>query len=522
MKQRLKSISARPEFWIILLFAWISVSAMRSWHTPWSEAAYTEWIRWSAGIGLFLALGRWLTRTRLSARLLVIAGSILVAVGVGSGLVNWHSGLTGPFSDHQLYGSALLILLPISVSVALTARRSRWRWTGQAVAFAGLLCLIMTETRSAWISVIASAIVFAVCWRHRTTDPAARRDSRQVTVSIALGACVALYFVISLGYANRQQPLMERASTLSVLGQDLSWQSRLLAWHGAEQMVRERPIIGFGLGRYSGEQWRFTHVGRPLAAQQHPSLSEEAHDFYLQTAAEIGVPGLLLYLAALTAMVVGCIGHLRRAKGRSVRSRDGFLAATLALIAGITVDSFASPSYQFPEISLVMWAVLGVGLSALNRNEAVEQEEPALPRPLMRLTRLATSGVVTLTLISQFVPLGLLTPVEAYTTTWHYDSATLTETTLTPAPGSTVTFNLIGHFDQGDYDLTHDGSGNQDTTATQFLYKGNSAFGTTPTDNNVLKVSRLDAGKKITVSVIWRINGSNKTAFVTLNVQSGT
>lgn len=528
MKQRLNGLFARPEFWAILLFVWISASALRSSHTPWSAAACTEWLRWSTGIGLFLLLGQCLTRTRLSARLVTVAGGILAAVGMGNGLADWHSGLTGPFSDHQLYGSALLIVLPMAVAVALTARRPRWRWIGQGVAFASLLCLIMTETRSAWISVVACAIVFAICWQQRNAKPGARPWGKQAIVPVALGVCVALYFFASLGYANRQQPLMDRASTLSVLGQDHSWQDRLLAWHGAVTMVATHPVFGFGLGRYCGAEWSYTHIGRPLSPNQRPSLSEEAHDFYLQTAADIGVPGLLLYLASLTAMVVGCIRQLRVAKGHIVRSRDGFLIATLALITGVTVDSFASPSYQFPEVSIILWAVMGVGLSALNRNEAAEQEESSLPRPLLRAMRLATSGIVTLALLSQFVPLGLLTPVEAYTTTWTLISAVLTPSSVTVAPGSQVVFTLIGHFKEGDYDLTHDGGGNSDASGTQyqgptFANGEKSTFGLTAADKNVLTVSPEDAGKTIAVHVIFRTGKSGFTsgsAYATVKVSN--
>lgn len=450
MRRRLAGACARPEFWMWALFAWLTFSALRSLHSPWMRASLTEWLRWGAGIGLALALGQWLTRTRLAARLLVVCTGIITVLGVWDGLVTAHGGLIGPFRDHQLCGSALLTLLPLTLATGLTAREARWKWGAQAVGMAGLVCLVMTETRSAWIGAAVAGVTFAALWWRRTRIETGRRQAKQLLVPVLLFVGVGLSFITIVGMTELQQPLSARAGSLSALGHDGSWQQRLRAWHGAEQMVAARPLTGWGLGQYPGVQWRFTHIGRILSPVQRPSLSEEAHDLYLQTTAETGLIGVALFLAVLAAFGARAWRALRQAAGQPARSRDGFLVATLALIAGTAVDALASPSYQFAEVSLFVWAALGIGLSALNRREQPEAETATLPAPMARTLRLAASGALSLVLLSQFVPLGLLGPVEAYTAAGYtYDASkppVITPAAVTASPSEQVPFTLTAHY----------------------------------------------------------------------------
>jgi len=162
MRQRIVVVATRPEFWLLGLLGWLLLSAGRSLGTPWARVALTEGLRWSAGIGLALALGSSLRRTKPAARFVVALAGAIALLGIANGLQPGGGGLTGPYQDHQLYGSVLLLLLPPVVAVALTARDPRWRLGGVAASGMGALCLALSQTRSAWAGALAAALVFGL------------------------------------------------------------------------------------------------------------------------------------------------------------------------------------------------------------------------------------------------------------------------------------------------------------------------------------------------------------------------
>ena len=450
MTRRIVTWGQRPEFWLGLLLLWTVISALRSWHTPWARAAGTEALRWGAGVTLALALGYGLRRLQLAAQALTVLLAALVLTTLAAGL--GPSGLiSGPFHDHQLCASALLVLLPFAVALALAADAPVWRWGAQIVSLAAAVCLVLTQTRSAWIGAGLAALVFSISWVRSSSVSSPTRLSRRRAwiVPALLIVCVAGSFAALASSTDFGGLLTARARTLQSVGQDGSWQGRVETWRGALRMMPARPLAGWGLGRYSGAQWVWTHQGRLLTPAQRPSLSEQAHDLYLQTAIETGGVGLALYLAALTVLFVRCSRSLHEDGPRRLGLSQALRIATMALLAGQGVDALASPSYQFPEVSLLFWAGLGVGLAASDRRGVGTLV--CLPPFARRALQSAVAGASAVVLAGQVASIGLLSPVEAYNPGpgMTYKNSTLTASATSATPGSLVTFTLTAHYQDG-------------------------------------------------------------------------
>ena len=520
MRQRIVAVTTRPEFWLLALLCWLLLSAGRSLETPWARVALTEALRWSAGIGLALALGLLLRHTRLAARFVVTLAGAVALLGVADGLRPGGGGLTGPYQDHQLYGSVLLLLLPPAVAVALTAHDLRWRLGGIAASGVGALCLALSQTRSAWAGALVAALVFGGLWLFRSGSR--RRAGRSALAGAAalVGAMLALWLL--LAPLDLCAPLTARVGTLSTLSVDQSWQERLTIWRGASRLVAAHPLYGIGLGRYPGTQWVWTQAGHPLEPSERPSLSEEAHDFYLQTAAETGLIGLGLYVMALAAFVFQGMRRLGRARRHRSASHDALIIASLSLVAGQAVDALASPSWQFGEASFFFWALLGLGMAAMRREEP-DVAAVRVPPLLRRASRLALSGGVAVMLAANVLPLGLLTPVEAYTipTGYTYSGYTLTpqNPTVSLASGNTVSFTLKCLYknnsnpaDVRSQDITFDGPAS--VSGTFFSISGGqpvsgsiTKFDSNPATRNVLTIDSRDVGLTLSGLPHFSTNG---------------
>lgn len=521
MRQRIVAVATRPEYWLSGLLLWLLLSASRSLGSPWARVALTEALRWSVGIGLALTLGISFRHTKIASRFVVTLVGTLALLGIADGLRPEGGGLTGPYQDHQLYGSVLLLLLPLAVAVALTARELRWRMGAVAAVGAGTLCLFLSQTRSAWAGALTAALVFGGVWLfHRGYG----RDWRRLGLSAAVLAGAVLSIWLLFAPPDLRVPLAARVGTLARLEEDQSWQERLRIWPGASRLAAAHPLCGIGLGRYPDVQWAWTQAGHPLEPSERPSLSEEAHDFYLQTAAEIGLVGLGLYLAALTAFVFQCLRWLRQPHRRRSPGQHALVIACLSMIAGQAVDALASPSWQFAEVSFFFWALLGVGMAAM-RSEGQETAIFRFPPVLHRASRFAFTGALSIALAANVLPIGLLTPVEAYTipTGYTYSGYAITpqNPTLSLATRNTVSFTLkclyknnSNSADVRSQDVTFDGppsySGTYFTVTAVHTYSNDkTAFSTVSTTRNVLTIDSRDVNQTLTVQGHFSVNGLN-------------
>ena len=327
--QKILGFGSRPEAWLAALLLWVLISACRSLGTPWAAAAGTEALRWTAGIGLALTLGLGLRRTEMAGQFAVLLLGAMGLIGILSG-GSAQGDLTGPYRDHQLYGSVLLLLLPFSAGTAVSAKSWSWRWGALAALTAGTLCLFLSETRGAWFGLAAAGVVFAglrlkLLFVHQKLSVKALVQQRAAMVPPAI-----LFFGLLLGLLSiwllssppdQKTALLARAATLLSLDHDASWQTRLQLWRGTARMIEAHPMLGIGLGRYPGVEWHWTHAGGVLMPNEHPSLTNQAHSFYGQTAAELGLPGLGLYLAALASLTVQVLRRLAQA-GVGTRPRE--------------------------------------------------------------------------------------------------------------------------------------------------------------------------------------------------------
>ena len=142
-------------------------------------------------------------------------------------------------------------------------------------------------------------------------------------------------------------------------------------WRGPMQMIGHRPVVGWGIGCYSLFQQPFTHVGRAAVIVNGfgPLPEEQAHNLYIKMAAELGMPGLLLWVGMLGAAFAIGLRALRRPHTDSFRLR--VIIGGLAVLAGQCVDAFADPSWQLGRVSVFGGLALGLMLAASGITEGL-------------------------------------------------------------------------------------------------------------------------------------------------------
>ena len=378
----------------LLLF--LAVAGVSCVFAPYKQYGEQELLRLGTGVLLYFAIAYQFRRSEYLTKLV----DTLIFVGIGGALLGFaqfasdsQHHAVGMFGDHQLFGSFLMILLPLIGTVALAEKRPNRQLTAQVATVLVGTALLVSQARSAWLGTGAGLATLAglSLWMSSRTKGVKTRPA-MVLPAMMLAVSLGFFLLISPLTSN----ILGRATTLGSASHIHTLQTRQHTWEGASRMIQARPLTGWGIGQYSVLQNQYTHDGLPIAELgMAASLSEQAHNWYLQTAAELGIPGLLLMVGALVTFFVSGV---KRMGQMDAGIRRSLLMGSLAGVAAFAVDAVGSPSWQCGQVSMFLWLTLGLGAACMRPLPRKREESSAASVKDLRPNRLfalaAMAGVV--------------------------------------------------------------------------------------------------------------------------------
>jgi O-antigen ligase len=322
-KTRAWRFGGRPEFLIAAaILCWTLITVATSTNRQLSADSLITVI---AAIVIFMA-------TCLAAQTvsLVAVDVLMFACCVNAGIVILQElKIWTPFPPSQdtatHYGSVALLgnsndvgtylVAPAVAAIVLAVTAARWRrWIYAAVSTLLVAGIAASGTRTALGALVIALVVFAI--RH------SRRAALAVGAIFLALALVVLSPATSLGRGVRQLA----AAAVHRDYQQL-FSERLLPFLTAVDMTRDHPLLGVGPGcfKFHYMAYRVALAGRYPSAwtQGYPMNWGEVHNDHLQVAAESGLPGYALFVAALAV----CVG--RRRRGSSVAAPEAMFARAL-------------------------------------------------------------------------------------------------------------------------------------------------------------------------------------------------
>ena len=204
----------------------------------------------------------------------------------------------------NILAGAILWVLPVAVFSAVTfalypewfllrptAHRRGWIVPTGFLILGGIILqmaivLVLAQSRSAYLAAVLTAIwVFLVLLPHR-----ARLPTLVLTVIVIAGG---IYWANQFGWRRLLTTLMDNFSGNEGAVSTVSFANRLEIWPRAQWAIRDAPLTGIGMDVF--------RVAMPLL---YPLLSYDpaapvahAHNELLQAALDLGLPGLVAFLA---------------------------------------------------------------------------------------------------------------------------------------------------------------------------------------------------------------------------------
>lgn len=273
---------------------------------------------------------------------------------------------TGALLGNEAYVALACALLGAAgVALGLTVATPRARWLGWGLLGLGVAVIALNrQTTAAAALFAAAATLFALRWR----------GTRRLLPAAVL---LALLLPLSAAVPALRTQTWARLPYTAEHYQQLTTY-RLGAWAAALEMVRSRPWTGHGPGSYA-EQSQTQRFAAEIALKQRLAPAPpgtyfvQAHQEYLQLAAESGLPVLLAVLAALCCLLAGLLRLARRAAALEARVLLG------VLVAGM-IAALAWFPLQIPLLAVMLLLACGRAWRLLLTDADVESHTTAQRR----------------------------------------------------------------------------------------------------------------------------------------------
>ncbi|MFW5941431.1 MAG: O-antigen ligase family protein, partial [Chloroflexota bacterium] len=354
-----------PLLWPVLLLGVVLVATTALAPYPYLSlyGSYTRGqglLTWLSYLLLFFLVSAGLRRQAQRRRLLqamVLSGAPLALLGLlqAAGLdplgltVDTRSPVYATLGRSNFVGAYAAMLLAPAMALAVTARQPQ-RGRLWAALFVMLLVLVaLTQSRGAWMAALVSVGLFAALqWAPRLSGRARRILVAGAGAGVLLAAAGGSY------------------ALLTAEGGSLAARRRI--WAGVWALIRERPLLGYGLDAL---EVFFPAVYPPelVYYQGREVFVDRAHNVLLEWLAAAGLPGAVAFLFVMGAFFV--LAGRRLQSGQAGSESRAVVAACTAAVAGNLIGNLGT--FDVTATAMATWLLMAVVASPAAGREHAER-----------------------------------------------------------------------------------------------------------------------------------------------------
>lgn len=253
------------------------------------------------------------------------------------------------YYDANDLGVLIVCTVPLGLYFLHVAHGFLWRILLTLVEGVFVLTIVKSGSRGAFLGLLA--VLLCMLFRYRAV-PVAARAAVAGTVTVVLVASAGGSYWQSIG------TLMHPTADYNWIGNEEG--GRMNVWRRGIGYMESRPLTGVGLAAFPVAEGTLS----PLAARQDYGVGLKwsvAHNSFVQVGAELGVPGLILFLLLLLRTVKSLRDSAARGRALPTASEREVAAladALTASVAGFIVGGFFLSQGYAP----FLWSLFGLAI----------------------------------------------------------------------------------------------------------------------------------------------------------------
>ena len=343
--------------WLPATF-WASVDKQRTWSAMalllLGVAWYFAWIRIERSHAQPKDLAAFLTL--LAVGLMIVGPLLTENLPSWAGWIKKSQLLTRPWTGRlgetinpNVLAGGLILLVPLLLSLATNFNKR----SGRSLVLLGLVALSISElgltaSRGAYVALLVSlGVVLCLRWP-------------RLLFGVPLFLAVVGYGVYQTGWQNIINRIAE-VSVASTPGSISGLESRLEIWSRALYALQDFAFTGIGFGTFD----RVIPLLYPYFTISPDITIPHAHNLFLQVGVDMGVPGLVAWLAFQIVVLWMLVEALRRLP----RSSDHWAMAAGALggLVAMYVHGLVDAVSWSSRMAVLPWLLYALTVSMFDR-----------------------------------------------------------------------------------------------------------------------------------------------------------
>ncbi|MBU0597670.1 O-antigen ligase family protein [Patescibacteria group bacterium] len=321
---------------------------------------------------------------------------VMVATAVTASLINIWMFMSdssdragGLFFNANALGSYLLFGIVISLVLVFSEQNRKLKIFYGFASFLIAISFFLSLSYSGWLSLIIPLIIMLVVLRRQIFNK--KSLVKILIIFILLLTAAFLFRYISLGDASQALKIYETITPQNV---EFSFSQRLNFMQSAFDIFRDNILIGTGLATYQDIY--------PQYAQNILEQPKYVHNYYLQTAAELGLFGILSLLGFVIALLIKIYRIIRNNFNDQIQ-KPYFLSLGLGVLA-LVIHALFDFGWQFPAVFLLFWITGGL-LVAQDSGHESEKQSVKNKRHLLDISFKALLIIISLGLLARGITL---------------------------------------------------------------------------------------------------------------------
>jgi putative inorganic carbon (hco3(-)) transporter len=267
------------------------------------------------------------------------------------------------FKDHTIYGATVAMIFPLAIAFYFSRKHNAL----VQFLFIGFILILglgvfFSYTRGAWLSIIFAVGVWAII-----------RFRIKFSILLSCGFAVMLYVWFS--WTSIQQNLAknknehtteemaDRLSSATNVSTDASNLERLNRWNCALEMFYERPFFGFGPGTYAMEYARFQEPEHKTIISTNFGILGNAHSEFLGPLSEMGLIGMLLMFALVSAIFYSGITLYYRLDSQVHYEQKTLVMGMIIALTTYWIHALINNYFDTDKAAVPIWCMCAIFIS---------------------------------------------------------------------------------------------------------------------------------------------------------------
>lgn len=267
---------------------------------------------------------------------------------------------TGPIGDPNYFAQIMAVLVPISLERFLHEKKNNLKLIALWSFSVSVLAVIFTYSRGGLLAMVIGVVIVLIYY-----------PPRQFQIPVIIISAVVFVSLLPPNYLDRVSTLTDLFKPRGTLRiEERSLQGRLSENLAAMEMIKANPLFGVGLNSY---KYLFPVYSKRLGLAL-VATEREAHNLFLEVAAETGVIGFSVFIFVLF-VCFQTLFHGRASFARAgMRDYSGMVTGYLGGFAAYFVASVfihnAFPRYFYLLIGIALAVRLVVQNTANQQPES--------------------------------------------------------------------------------------------------------------------------------------------------------